>query len=97
MTIRPKFKISKLREIGWSEWNPIGLDREKYTEDEYDSYLLQAAGRLRTGASTEEVATYLVDVERDHMGLGAGNVEAVYDRARKVAEALDGYVSELRS
>ena len=59
MATRPKFKISRLREIGWTEWNPIGLDRDEYTEDEYDSYLLQAAGRLWNGASSEEVATTL--------------------------------------
>jgi hypothetical protein len=32
-------------------------------DDEYDGYLLQAAGRLWNGASAEEVTDYLVTLE----------------------------------
>ena len=96
MTARPKFQLSRLRDIGWSLWDPIGLrGLEGQPDDEYDSYLLQAAGRLWNGASEEEVATYLVNIERDYMGLGSGS--GVDERARKVAEALNRYVSELRT
>jgi hypothetical protein len=71
MTARPKFELSRLREIGWAKWDPIGLcRRDCLPEDEYDSYLLQAAGRLLNGASQEEVANYLVSIEIEYMGLG---------------------------
>ena len=54
MAERAKFKLSRLREIGWSLWDPIGLSGFEGTlDDEYDSYLLQAAGRLWNGASAE--------------------------------------------
>jgi hypothetical protein len=90
MMARPKFQLSRLRDIGWSLWDPIELRGLDQPDDEYDSYLMQAAGRLWNGASQEEVATYLVNIESDHMGLGHGHVEAVH-------EALNRYVSELRS
>jgi hypothetical protein len=47
MTARPTFKLSRLREIGWGRWDRIGLSGfADKADDEYDSYLLQAAGRL---------------------------------------------------
>jgi hypothetical protein len=70
MTTRPTFKLSRLREIGWSRWDPIGLTGiENTPDDEYDSYLLQAAGRLWNGASEEEVTDYVVTIEIEYMGL----------------------------
>ena len=52
-------------------WDPIGLgETDGWLEDEYDSYLLQAAGRLWNGASQEEVANYFVSIETECMGLG---------------------------
>lgn len=96
MTDRPKFQLSRLREIGWSLWDPIGLHGlEDQPVDEYDSYLMQAAGRLWNGASEEEVATYLVNIESDYMGLGPRS--GVDERARRVAQSLNRYVGELRS
>jgi hypothetical protein len=81
LTPPPKLKLSRLRDIGWSIWDPIGLmgseqkwDNEdcKPFADEYDSYLIQAAGQLRRGIADVDVAKYLVQVETDHMGLGSG-------------------------
>ena len=47
MNHRPTFKVSRVREIGWGCWDPIGLaNLEVRPDDEYDSYLLQNAGRL---------------------------------------------------
>jgi hypothetical protein len=95
MTTRPKFKLSRLRDIGWSLWDPIGLSgMENTPDDEYDTYLLKAAGRLWEGASEEEVADYLVSIETEYMGLG--DVRGVSAQARKVVSALSEYVSELR-
>ena len=96
MNNRPRFKLSRLREIGWSRWDPIGLaGLEDTPDDEYDSYLLQAAGRLWNGAREEEVTDYLVTVETKYMGLGA--TKGVRPRAREVVKALSDYVAELRS
>jgi hypothetical protein len=62
--------LSELREIGWREWDPIGLSNERtHCEDEYDRYLLAAAGKLINGATERSVADYFVDVETRHMGI----------------------------
>lgn len=94
MTARPKFKLSRLREIGWDEWDPIGLKGVEGAEDEYDTYLLQAAGRLWNGESEEDVATYLADIEANHMGLGHGF--SIKLRARATVRAIQDYADSLR-
>jgi len=96
MTGQPKFKLSRLRQIGWTKWDPIGLGgTDSRPEDEYDGYLLQAAGRLWNGASREEVANYRVNLETEYMGLGER--AGVHQRAKEVADALSRYVTELRA
>ncbi|HEU4970647.1 MAG TPA: hypothetical protein VFT35_01760 [Gaiellaceae bacterium] len=50
-------------------WDPIGVADFPEAADEYDSYGLQVAGKLRAGASVDEVASYLSHVRRDLMGL----------------------------
>jgi hypothetical protein len=95
MPAHPRFKLSRLREIGWTAWNPIGLTRTESADDEYDSYLLQAAGRLWNGDTEEAVASYLADVEANHMGLGHGF--GIKLRALATAKAIHEYAETLRS
>ncbi|MCK0122103.1 hypothetical protein MWU61_16240 [Loktanella sp. F6476L] len=92
----PKLKLSRLRDIGWSVWDPIGLlgaDQRWNDEDclpfadEYDSYLKQAAGRLRRGELTSEVAAYLAEIEVEYMSLG-GPFQDALARAEQVVEAI---------
>lgn len=75
----PKIRLSRLRNIGWALWDPIGLlpegarwdDAEGLSfADEYDAYLIHAASLLRRGTPGAEVVAYLADVEVRHMGLG---------------------------
>ena len=95
MTPRATFKLSRLREIGWQRWDPIGLSGlENTPDDEYDSYLLQAAGRLWNGVSKEDVAEYLVEIEIEHMELC--NAPGGRHRAREAVDALSAYVEEVR-
>ena len=43
----PTFEIARLREIGWTLWDPIGLAPIRDDcDDEYDRYLLQMAAML---------------------------------------------------
>jgi hypothetical protein len=61
--------LSELREIGWREWDPIGIvSYRAHCEDEYDTYLLAAAEKLTSGASEQSVADYLVEIEIGRMG-----------------------------
>lgn len=95
MRARPKLDLSRLRQIGWARWDPIGLNgADGRPDDEYDSYLLQAAGRLWNGATEEEVARYLVAVEVERMGLSSG--AGIEERARETAGALADYVARIR-
>lgn len=96
LTPRPKINLSRLRDIGWTVWDPIGLigADQKWSDedcltfaDEYDTYLLQAAGRLRRGEAEEDVALYLAKIEVEHMGLG-GPLEGKLCSARKVVAAI---------
>jgi len=95
LTPPPKIKLSRLRDIGWTKWDPIGLLREgqrwddedcRAFADEYDSYLLAAAGQLRRGASEKEVVRYLIDIEANHIGLG--RTWRAKARARAVVAAI---------
>jgi hypothetical protein len=61
----------ELRRILIEEWDPIHIRGVPEAADEYDTYLGPIASRLREGASAEDVAAFLNDVEETQMGLGA--------------------------
>ena len=55
-------KLSALRDIGWREWDPIGLGPdwgEHAAADECDAYLLHASRCLQTGQPAGAVVEYL--------------------------------------
>lgn len=69
LTPPPKTKLSRLRDIGWSKWDPIGLlgDGQKWDDedcqqfaDEYDSYLLQAAGQTWLADTIARIPDYKI-------------------------------------
>lgn len=70
MADHSKVELSRLREIGWKDWDPIGLADSSCSRDEYDAYLLQAVGRLRQGQTIDQVAEYLEETASSAMGLG---------------------------
>lgn len=102
---KPKLRLGKLRELGWSIWDPLNLlePGDEWSEttfaDEYDQYLIQAAGRLRREEATNKVVAYIVAVERDVMGLSPS--VASNDRAYKLVTAIqqseDLWSSQIRA
>jgi hypothetical protein len=94
-------KLSRLREIGWSVWDPIGLSQmggDHWKDggacaDEYDSYLLQVAGRLRRGEAIEDTVSYLEEIEIVHMG--GGRVATTRSRAEATVAAVADYIAGL--
>jgi hypothetical protein len=76
MAAQWKATVSRLREIGWAEWDPIGLKAVgKLTglyapEDEYDRYLIHVFSLLSNGASDADAIAYLVDIESNYIGMG---------------------------
>ena len=97
MTALPTFQLARLREIGWAQWDPIGVGGPDHgwPADEYDTYLLHAAGQLWNGQSEHEVTDYLVKIETEHMGLTA--VPGIRPRAFGVVKAIRHYVETLPS
>lgn len=92
-------KLSYLRDIGFAEWDPIGLLAKgevwnhKPFADEYDSYLLEAAGRLQRDWVLEDAVNFLMEIERDHMGLGQRATSRA--RAEATAKAISAYLGSV--
>lgn len=95
----PKVDIHRLREIGWSQWGPIGLlgvteswSGQPY-EDEYDRYLYKAAQMLKNDCSVEEVADYLFVVQSQAMQIGPKKVDGtIRTELIGVAQAISDVV-----
>lgn len=101
MTSYPVVQLSRLRRIGWSLWDPIGLRQFSGDDwrdggacaDEYDRYLLQVASRLRRGETLAAVAAYLEEIETENMGLNrAFNTN---ERAEATVAAIGDYLMTL--
>ena len=102
-------QLSRLRDIGWSFWDPIGLlDPGEAWEgqpfaDEYDRYLLAVASMLRDGYSTEECEAFLIEAAVVHMGLGLDRRGKVRPSSEPVSRgpahatvtAIRAYVADL--
>ena len=92
----PPIKLSRLRDIGFTFWDPIGVSAgeawdHKPWANEYDDYLLEAASGLRRGWSEADAKEYLLDIARDHMGLSFVSE----DDAAATATALSFYIRNL--
>ena len=96
LTPPPKLRLSRLRDIGWSVWDPIGLicADQKWSDedclpftDEYDTYFMQAAGRLKRGEAASDVASYPAKIEVEYIGFG-GLFLAALARAERVVESI---------
>ena len=92
---RPKIKLSRLRDIGWEFWDPIGLKGDRQDcEDEYDTYLLKAAGMIWHNEPQEEVVDYLVDIEQNYIGMpdrGSETAKITVAEIRNYLETLQPY------
>lgn len=100
MSPLPAVQLSALRDIGWREWDPIGLQtiegdwEGSSAADEYDSYLLHVAAGLQRGQPDDGMIEYLVGIETDHMGLSAS--ASTRTRAAATVTAIRDYVRALR-
>jgi hypothetical protein len=100
VTRYPKLQLSRLRRIGWDEWDPIGLaspawdDRRKTGNNEYDPYLLQVVAMLQGGKATQEASAYLDEIASEYIGLGPRSAAGREASARTV-EAIAAYLRTL--
>ena len=89
----PNVDFDRLREIGWSLWDPIGLSgvtegwRGEPYEDEYDRYLYNAARMLKNNCTVDEVADYLFLIQSQYMQIGPKQIDGTI-RAKLIRVAL---------
>ena len=92
-------KLSVLRDIGWSRWDPIRLNgseggwQHSNAADEYDRYMRRVASGVQSGETDEALVDYLMDIETAHMGLTdtpttRTRAEATVAAVRKHVEAF---------
>jgi hypothetical protein len=99
MSSRPPVKLSVLRNIGWKQWDPIGLANieggweDSNFADEYDGYLLEVVGRIRTGEENKATVGYLVWAETDRMGLNL--TPSAVSRAEATVSAVREYLATI--
>lgn len=67
--------VTKVKQILWEIWDPIGVNGEPDAFGEYDSYAPHILTLLQSGASKDQLANALDHITNDLMGLGAGRHE----------------------
>lgn len=69
-------------------WDPIGIKGAAGARDEYHGYLPKVSELLNRNADNSEIATYLIGIEADRMGLtpNRGRIEVVVEKLRENRE-----------
>ena len=93
MTLRPKIQLSRLREIGWKLWDPIGLSHDggspdEGCADEYDQYLLHVVSMISRGGSKDEATAYLISIATEYMSLSVVDAQAAAATSHAIAAYL---------
>jgi hypothetical protein len=88
---RSRRNRTRVRELFWREWDPIGINAAGAPPDEYDRYADKAYVMLmHEGRSAKEIADYLYYIGSEYMGLGASQ------RGKDLANAIAGKLVALR-
>jgi hypothetical protein len=58
-----------ISELLYDEWDPIGMKAFNGPVQEYATYADVAAAMARNGANVDEIAEYLTDIARNHIGM----------------------------
>lgn len=75
--------IARVRQILIAQWDPIGVGDVAEAQDEYDRYAAEIAAAIGNNAAAEEIASHLLNIEVERMGLKGRPA-----RARRVARLL---------
>ena len=59
----------EISQIVWEVWDPIGVNSSPEARDEYDSYVNPIYIILTNGSTDKEIASYLLEVVTEGMGL----------------------------
>lgn len=79
---RPKLELEDAVRRVLNRWDPIGVADDH--DDEYDGYIGEIIGLLRSGADERVVAKYLDKMEVEWMGMGPGS----WEQRRLIASEL---------
>ena len=75
----------EIDEIFWKVWDPIGIKDAGAARDEYYGYIGGAFRLLENGATEEQIAGYLHQVETERMGL-TGDIDHCKEVARQLLQ-----------
>ncbi|GEM_PF-2176958 len=90
----PKHLFALIREVLFSDWDPMGLSDAPGTPDDYDAVARELHALVTDPATTvERVAAYLRWVEREQMGLQRRPGMAT-GAAERVMALMDGVGGE---
>ena len=95
MSLGRPVQLSRLRDIGFADWDPIGILRhgrpwkDHTAADEYDRYLMEVVGHLRRGGGEADAISYLLWAEREHMGVDSPNAR---ERASTTVRSIKDYL-----
>lgn len=59
----------QINRILLDQWDPIGVREEPAAQNEYEMYVYGAFRLLVDGASEQAIARYLLEIERERMGM----------------------------
>ena len=80
----------RIRRILYEDWNPLGL-RDAVPSDEYDNYIGGVYRLLASGASCEQLAEHLAELERGPLGYPETTAARNMAAARKLCEVDVGF------
>lgn len=85
MKKRYKELYTKIDEILWSDWDPIGLNEIETVRDEYTSYVPYIVSLKMKGADVEKIAKHLFQLESVSIGM-SGSIEHCAEIAQKIVD-----------
>lgn len=66
-TIRDR--VAAVDAVLWEIWDPIGVNHEPGTRDEYTTYAPGVVGLLERGASDDDIERHLATLVQEQMGM----------------------------
>ena len=82
---RARYIKDRISTILYEDWDPLGL-KDVAPSDEYDSYVGGLYRLLASGASCEQVAEHLAELERGVLGRPGAIADRNMAAARKLCE-----------
>lgn len=83
MDPKDKELLKRIDEVLFYLWDPIGVNDEPNARDEYETYASLTFGLLIRGATAEDIATYLAEVQIELM-----EQDADITKNKKIADIL---------